>query len=166
MPRFVLQELQTLADSRDELKRQRGRRGLDMVDQMQKDELVDVRIHEDDFFDEKGVDTKLVRLARMLDARICTTDHNLGRVAKIQKVGTLNVHELVTAVRPRLMVGERLEVSLIKEGKEAGQAIAYTPDGTMVVVADAKDHIGQNVMVEVTSVLQTQTGEMIFANIV
>lgn len=166
VPRFVLQELQTLADSRDELKRQRGRRGLDMVDQMQKDELVDVRIHEDDFSDEKGVDTKLVRLARMLDARICTTDHNLGRVAKIQKVGTLNVHELVTAVRPRLMVGERLEVSLIKEGKEAGQAIAYTPDGTMVVVADAKDHIGQNVMVEVTSVLQTQTGEMIFANIV
>ena len=166
VPRFVLQELQTLADSRDDIKRARGRRGLDIVDQMQKDELVDIRIHEDDFHQETGVDTKLVRLARMLDARICTTDHNLWRVAKIQEVGTLNMHELVDALRPRLMVGDRFELFLLKEGKEPKQALAYTPDGTMVVVADAAGQIGETVTVEVTSLLQTQTGEMIFAKVV
>ena len=133
---------------------------------MKKDDLLDVRVHEDDFFDEAGVDAKLVRLARMIDARICTTDYGLTRVAKIQEVGVLNIHELVNAVRPRLMTADHLKVSLIKEGKEHGQAIAYTPDGTMIVVADAKDRIGQSVDIEVTSVLQTQTGEMIFGKLV
>jgi uncharacterized protein YacL len=166
VPRFVLSELQSLADSHDDLKRQRGRRGLDIIDRMKRDESVDIRIHEDDFSDETGVDAKLVRLARMIDARICTTDFNLTRVAKIQEVEILNIHELVGAVRMRLMIGDHLKASLIKEGKEYGQAVAYTPDGTMVVVADAKDKIGQSVDIEVTSVLQTQTGEMIFAKLV
>jgi uncharacterized protein YacL len=102
----------------------------------------------------------------MLDARICTMDYNLTRVAAIQGVPTLNVHELVLAVRIRLMVGDRLELPLMKEGKEHGQAVGYTPDGTMVVVAEARDKIGQTVLVEVTSVLQTQTGELIFSKIV
>ncbi len=141
VPRFVLGELQALADSHDELKRQRGRRGLDIVDQMQKDPSIDVRIHEDDFSDEKAVDAKLIRLARMLDARICTTDYNLTRVAKIQEVGTLNLHELVEAVRSRLFAGDHLKLTLVKEGKEQGQALAYMPDGTMVVVANARGRI-------------------------
>jgi len=166
IPRFVLGELQTLADSRDEMKRQRGRRGLDIVDQMQKDSSADVRIHEDDFSDETTVDAKLIRLAKMLDARICTTDYNLGRVATIQGVGTLNVHELVEAIRHRLFVGDQLKVALIKEGRERNQAIAYTADGIMIVVADAREKIGEEVTIEVTSLLQTQSGEMIFAKIV
>lgn len=165
VPRFVLHELQALADSKDEVKRAKGRRGLDIVDQMQKNTQVDIKVHEDEFTDESGVDAKLVRLARMLDARICTVDQNLARVAAIQDVGVLNVHELMMAMRPRLMVGDHLELALIREGKESGQTIAYTIDGTMVVVADSQGHIGQQVRVEVTSLLQTQTGEMIFARI-
>lgn len=165
VPRFVLGELQVMADSHDELKRQRGRRGLDIVDQMKNDDLVDIRVHEDDFHEEDGVDAKLIRLARLIDARICTTDYNLSRVAKIQDVETVNVHELAKAVRPRLFVGDHLTVLLVKEGKEQGQAIAYTPDGTMVVVANAKDRMGDNVNVEVTSALQTQSGELIFAKL-
>lgn len=166
IPRFVLQELQALADSHDGMKRQRGRRGLDVVDQMQKDEVVDVRIHEDDFFDEEGVDSKLVRLAKMLEARICTTDYNLGRVAKIQEIGILNIHDLAKAVRLQLLVGDQLTVDLVKEGKEQGQAIAYTPDGTMVVVANAENRIGESVNVVITSMLKTQGGELVFADVV
>lgn len=165
VPRFVLQELQVLADSKDELKHERGRRGLDIVDQMQKNDLIDIRIHEDDFFEEKSVDAKLVRLARMMEARICTTDYNLGRVAQIQEVDTLNVHELAQAVRLRYAVGDKFSVFLVKEGKEPGQALAYSPDGTMIVVAQGKERIGETVQVVVTSLLQTQGGELVFVDI-
>ncbi len=165
VPRFVLTELQALADSHDEIKRQRGRRGLDIVDQMQKDEGPDLRVHEDDFVDESAVDAKLIRLAKMLGARICTTDYNLTRVAKIQQVVILNVHELVRAVRTRVFAGDRFVVQLVKEGKEPGQAVGHMPDGTMVVVADARGLIGRGVAVEVSSTLQTQGGEIIFAKV-
>lgn len=163
VPRFVLQELQALADSQDDKKRERGRRGLNTIDQMRRDEAVDLRIHEDDFFRETGVDAKLVRLARLLDARICTTDYNLGQVAKIQEVEILNVHELAAALQPRLSVGDRMDLLLMKPGREQDQAVGYTPDGTMVVVAGAADQLGQTVSVEVTSRLKTQGGEMLFA---
>jgi len=163
VPRFVLQELQTLADSQDNQKRERGRRGLNTIDHMRRDETVDLRIHEDDFFRETGVDAKLVRLARLLDARICTTDYNLGQVAKIQEVEILNVHELAAALQPRLSVGDRMNLMLVKPGREQDQAVGYTPDGTMVVVAGAADQLGQTVSVEVTSRLKTQGGEMLFA---
>ncbi|MEW5894300.1 MAG: twitching motility protein PilT [Candidatus Omnitrophota bacterium] len=166
IPRFVLGELQTLADSDDELKRQRGRRGLDIVDQIQKNEQFDVCVHDDDFFDEVSVDAKLLRLASMLDAKICTTDYNLARVAQIQGIGTLNIHDLVTAVRQRITVGEELWLQLVKEGRESGQAVAYLPDGLMVVVANARNYIGQSVLAQVTSVLKTNAGEMVFADFV
>jgi uncharacterized protein YacL len=164
IPRFVLAELQALADSDDDLKRQRGRRGLEIVGKLKKEGIVD--IHEEDIPSETGVDAKLIRLARMIDARICTTDYSLTRVAKIQEVGALNVHELANAVRLHLAAGDRVTLGLVKEGKEPGQALAYMPDGTMVVVAEAKDRIGQTAEIEITSVLQTQGGEMLFGKLV
>jgi len=166
VPRFVLQELQALADSQDDIKRDRGRRGLAIVDQMRRDEEVDLRIHEDDFARETGVDAKLVRLARLLEARICTTDYNLGQVAKIQEVAALNIHELAAALQPRLVMGDRIELVLTRQGKEPDQAVGYTSDGTMVVVAGAAGHVGETVSVEVTSRLKTQGGEMLFARMV
>jgi uncharacterized protein YacL len=165
IPRFVLQELQKVADSQDSLKRQRGRRGMEAIKNMQKDAKVDLIIHEDDVPGDQSVDTKLVRLAKMMDARICTTDYNLARIASIQGVGVLNINELVTAVRPVVFAGEELEVRLIKEGKEANQAVGYMDDGTMVVVSDGRKLIGQKVKVGVGSVLQTQSGQMIFAKL-
>ena len=166
IPRFVLAELQALADSQEELKRQRGRRGLAIVEKMKKDEAVDGRIHEDDFSDEAGVDAKLVRLAKLIEARICTTDHNLTRVANLRDVTILNMNDLAKAVRGPLMTGDRFKMTLVKEGKESGQAVGYTPGGVMVVVADAKHRIGQAVEIEVASVLQTQGGEMVFGRLI
>ncbi len=166
IPRFVLHELQRVADSDDSLKRQRGRRGMDIVRTMQKDSAIDLRIHEDDVTEAPDVDTKLVRLAKMLDAKICTTDFNLNRIAGIQGVKILNVNELANAVKSVVFPGEVMEVKLIKEGKESDQAVAYLDDGTMIVVADGRRSIGQKIKAEVTSVLQTQAGKMIFAKIV
>ncbi len=166
VPRFVLQELQRIADSEDSLKRQRGRRGMELLRTMQKDPTVDVRIHEDELPGNVDVDTRLIQLAKIIDAKICTTDFNLNRVASIQGVRVLNVNELANAVKSVIYPGESMEVKLLKEGKEPNQAIAYMDDGTMIVVTDAKKLIGQNVKVEVTSVLQTQAGRMIFAKLV
>lgn len=166
VPRFVLHELQRLADSEDDLKRQRGRRGLDILRAMQKDTTVDVRIHEDDLPGEHEVDLKLVKLSKIMEARFCTTDFNLSRMATIQGVEVLNINDLVNSVKPVVFSGEEMYVHVIKEGKEDNQGIAYLEDGTMVVVTDGRKCLGQKIKVVVTSVLQTQAGRMIFAKAV
>ncbi len=165
VPRFVLQELQKISDSEDSLKRQRGRRGMEILRTMQKEPDLDVCIHEEDMTGSEDVDAKLVKLARLLEAKICTTDFNLNRIAGIQSVGVLNVNELVNAVKTVVLPGEIMEVKLIKEGKEQDQALAYLDDGTMIVVAESRRMIGQKIKVEVTSALQTQAGRMIFAKV-
>ena len=163
--RAVLTELQKIADSKDSIKRDRGRRGLDLVRSMQKEGAIDLRIHEDDLTEEKDVDMKLIKLAKIMEAAICTTDYNLGRNAVIQGIEVLNINELVVAVKPVVFVGDELEAYLVKEGKESGQAVAYTDDGTMIVVSNSRELIGKKVCVEVTSILQTHAGRMIFANL-
>ena len=163
VPRFVLQELQRLADSEDDTKRQRGRRGMEILKSMQKDTAADVRIHEDDLTGAESVDLKLVKLSKMMDARICTTDFNLSRMASSQGIEMLNINDLVNSVKPVVFTGEELEIKLLKEGKEANQAIGYLEDGTMVVVSDGRKGLGHTVKVYVTSALQTQAGRMIFA---
>jgi len=163
VPRFILHELQRLADSEDDTKRQRGRRGMEILKSMQKDPTADIRLHEDDLNANEPVDLKLVKLAKIMDARICTTDFNLSRIASIQGVEMLNINDLVNAVKPVVFTGEELEIKLLKEGKEATQAIGYLEDGTMVVVSDGRKGLGQTVKVYVTSALQTQAGRMIFA---
>jgi uncharacterized protein YacL len=165
VPRFVLQEIQKLADSKDDIKRQRGRRGMELLKLMQKDSTMDLRIQEDDIPGDNGVDSKLVSLAKMMEAHICTTDFNLNRIASIQGVGILNINELVNAVKAVVLAGEEIEIRLIKEGKEPHQAVGYTDDGTMVVVSGGRKFIGQKRTVTVSSVLQTQAGRMIFAKI-
>ncbi len=164
-PRFVLQELQRLSDSEDDNKRQKGRRGLDILRTWQKDMVADVKIHEDDFTGSEPVDLKLVKLAKIMDARICTTDFNLSRMASLQNVEMLNINDLVNSVKPMIFNGEELEIRLLKEGKDQNQAVGYLEDGTMVVVIDGKKLIGQQVKVVVTSALQTQAGRMVFARL-
>jgi len=163
VPRFVLQEMQVLADSADDIKRQRGRRGLELLKMMQNDPKVDIFIHEDEMSGPQSVDTKLVRQAKLMDARVCTTDFNLGQTASLQGIDVLNVNELASAVKSVVFMGEELEVKLIKEGKEPEQAVGYLDDGTMIVVSDSRKFIGRAIKVTVTSVLQTATGKMIFA---
>jgi uncharacterized protein YacL len=163
VPRFILHELQRLADSEDDTKRQRGRRGMEILKTMQKDPVADVRVHEDDLEGPESVDQKLVKLAKVMDARICTTDFNLSRAASIQGIEMLNMNDLVNAVKPVVFAGEELEIKLLKEGKEANQAIGYLEDGTMVVVSDGRRALGQLAKVYVTSALQTQAGRMVFA---
>ncbi len=165
VPRFVLHELQKLADSQDAVKRGRGRRGMDIVRSMQKDSAVDIRIHEDDMPETKEVDQKLVRLAKMMESRICTTDYNLGRVATIQGVEILNLNDLASALKPTVYPGEQMEIRLVKEGKEGQQAVGFTDDGTIIVVNDARRLIGRKVRIIVDSILPTQAGRMIFAKL-
>ncbi len=165
VPRFVLQELQHIADSEDSVKRQRGRRGMEVLRNMQKDTSIDICIHEDDIAGVQNVDSKLIKLAKLIDAKICTTDFNLNRVAAIQGVKVLNVNELANAVKSIVFPGEAIEVRLLREGKEASQAVGYMDDGTMIVVTEARKLIGQKIKAEVTSVLQTQAGRMIFAKV-
>lgn len=163
IPRFVLKELHQVADSQDSLKRVRGRRGLDILNKLRKDTHVSVKIHEEDFPDIHTVDEKLVKLAKVLGAKVLTNDFNLNKVAELQGVTILNINELASALRPVVLPGELLEVRLVKEGKEQNQALAYLDDGTMVVVDNAKRFIGTEHKVSVTSVLQTAAGRMIFA---
>ncbi|MFH0935436.1 MAG: TRAM domain-containing protein [Candidatus Omnitrophota bacterium] len=167
IPRFVLKELQQIADSTDPIKRQRGRRGLEMLHtiQKEKDSGVDIALHEEDFPDTKEVDAKLVKLAKLMEAKILTVDFNLNRVAGIQGIKVLNINELANALKSVVFPGEEMRIKLLKEGKEHNQAIGYLEDGTMVVVEDARRHIGQEVKVAVTSVLQTQAGRMIFTKL-
>jgi len=162
-PRFVLKELQQIADSQDPIKRNRGRRGLDVLARLQKTPQVDVKISEEDFPDTKEVDAKLVKLAKLIGAKILTNDFNLNKIAELQGVHVLNINELANALKPVVLPGELLETRLIKEGKEYNQGVAYLDDGTMVVVEQGRNLIGQTVRVLVTSVLQTAAGRMIFA---
>ncbi|MBI5144880.1 MAG: PIN domain nuclease [Candidatus Omnitrophica bacterium] len=165
IPRFVLRELQQIADSTEPLKRQRGRRGLEILHTVQKEYGQNISLHEEDFAEVPEVDAKLVKLAKLLEAKILTVDFNLNRVASIQGVTVLNINELANALKPVVFPGEHMQVKLIKEGKEHNQAVGYLDDGTMVVVEDARRLIGQEVKVAVTSVLQTQAGRMIFTKI-
>lgn len=166
VPRFVLRELQKIADADDPLRRNRGRRGLDILARMQKNPNIDVKIHEEDFSEIAEVDAKLVKLAKVLDAKVITNDFNLNKVAQLQSVRVLNVNELANALRPVVLPEEIMEIRLVREGKEHNQAVAYLDDGTMVVVEEAKRAIGQKpVKVTVTSVLQTAAGRMIFAKL-
>lgn len=165
VPRFVLKELQQIADSSDPIKRQRGRRGLEVLNTIQKEMGIPVTINDEDFPEVKEVDAKLVKLAKLLEAGIFTVDFNLNRVAAIQGVKVLNINELANALKPVVFPGEAMEIKLLKEGKEYNQAVGYLDDGTMVVVEEARRFIGQSVKVAVTSVLQTQAGRMIFTKI-
>ncbi|MEI6631866.1 MAG: PIN domain-containing protein [bacterium] len=162
LPRFVLKELQQIADSTDPIKRQRGRRGLEILHAIQKESGADITLHEEDFPEIPEVDAKLVKLAKLLEAKIMTVDFNLNRVATLQGVKVLNINELANALKPVVFPGEQMQVKLLKEGKEHNQGVGYLEDGTMVVVEDARKLIGQEVRVVVTSVLQTQAGRMIF----
>ena len=164
IPGFVLDELQHIADSSDLLKRNRGRRGLDILNQISKEELANnVEIMKIDFDDITEVDSKLVRLGQNLGAPILTNDYNLNKVAELQGVKVLNINELANAVKPIVLPGEEMEVQVMKEGKEPGQGVAYLDDGTMIVVDTGRRYIGQTITVLVTSVLQTAAGRMIFA---
>jgi len=165
IPKFVLLELQQIADSTDPIKRQRGRRGLEILQTIQKEPGMDISIHEEDFPETKEVDTKLVKLAKLMGGKILTVDFNLNRVATIQGIKVLNINELANALKPVVFPGEQMQIKLIKEGKEYNQAIGYLDDGTMVVVEDGRRLIGQEVKVAVTSVLQTQAGRMIFTRL-
>lgn len=163
IPRFVLKELQQVADSHDPLKRNRGRRGLDILNKLRKNQQISVKIHEEDFPETPSVDEKLIKLAKLLSAKILTNDFNLNKVAEFQGITILNINELANAVRAVILPGETLEVRLVKEGKEHNQAIGYLDDGTMIVVDNAKKFLGSLMQVHVTSVLQTAAGRMIFA---
>ncbi len=165
IPRFVLKELQQIADSTDPIKRQRGRRGLEMLHTVQGEAGLDISLHEEDFPEIQEVDAKLVKLAKLLEAKILTVDFNLNRVATIQGIKVLNINELANALKPVVFPGEQMQIKLIKEGKEYNQAVGYLDDGTMVVVEDARRLLGQEVKVAVTSVLQTQAGRMIFTKL-
>jgi uncharacterized protein YacL len=162
VPQFVLKELQLVADSPDVLKRQRGRRGLDILDHLQKSSQVSVIITEMDFPDIKDVDSKLIELAKRLDGKIVTNDLNLNKVARLQGISVLNINELANALKPIVLPGESMKVFILKEGKEKDQGVAYLDDGTMVVVDNSRRLIGQTIDITVTSVLQTTVGKMIF----
>src|SRR5215471_14707331 len=162
LPQFVLRELQLVADSADPLKRNRGRRGLDIMQRIQKMASITVQIVEDDFPAVREVDLKLIELAKVYEAKIITNDFNLNKVAQLQGVEVLNINELANALKPIVLPGETMRVFILKEGKEYNQGVAYLDDGTMVVVDNARKLIGKNVDIAVTSVLQTTAGKMIF----
>lgn len=166
VPRSVLAELQSLADSADDNKRQKGRRGLDILQAMQNDPKTHIHIHEDEISSNMTVDSKLMQLAKVMDGSICTTDYNLGQTATVQGIEVLNINELASAVKSAVFTGDEVSISLIKEGKENDQAVGYLEDGTMVVVSGAKKYIGEEVRIKVTSVLQTQAGRMVFAKLI
>jgi uncharacterized protein YacL len=163
VPRFVLQELHLIADSADPMKRSRGRRGLDVLARL--GELTALDIAEVDYHDVSGVDAKLVRMARERHAKLVTNDYNLNRVAHVEGVEVLNINELADAVKPVVLPGEELHVSIVRDGKEAHQGVGYLDDGTMIVVENGRRLIGEDADVQVTSVLQTVAGRMIFAKI-
>jgi len=163
IPQFVLGELQHIADSSDVLKRNRGRRGLDVLNRIQKELPVNVEIYEGDFEDISEVDSKLIKLAKVIDGIVVTNDFNLNKVCDLQGVSVLNINDLANAVKPVVLPGEELMVHVIKDGKEHNQGIAYLDDGTMIVVEEGHDYIGKKIEVLITSVLQTSAGRMIFA---
>ena len=165
VPRFVLKELQQIADSGDSIKRARGRRGLEILNRIQKNSANEVMIHDGDFPDETEVDSKLIRLARNLNAKLFTNDYNLGKLAELQRINHVNMHELAKSMRTVLLPGEVLTLRIAREGKDKGQGVGYLPDGTMVVVNNAQSAVGRNVEAQVQSLLQTGAGVIVFADI-
>lgn len=165
IPNFVLNELQMIADSADSIKRNRGRRGLDILNKMQKDQSIMVKITDMDFADINEVDAKLVKLAKIMNAKVITNDFNLNKVAEFHGVPVLNINQLSNALKPVVLPGEEMRVALIKEGKDQNQAIGYLDDGTMVVVENGRKRLNDEVDVTVTSVLQTTAGRMIFTRL-
>lgn len=163
IPEFVLEELQHIADSSDSLKRNRGRRGLDILNKIQKELDIEVVIVDDKFEDVPEVDSKLLKLAQKIKGKVITNDYNLNKVAEVQGIDVLNINELANAIKPVVLPGEEMVVQVIRDGKETGQGLAYLDDGTMIVVEGGKKHIGETIGVMVTSVLQTSAGRMIFA---
>jgi uncharacterized protein YacL len=163
IPRFVLDELQHIADSADGLRRQRGRRGMEILSELQELQVIPVRISDIDVEGTREVDSKLVILARQMNAPILTNDYNLNRVAELQGVAVLNINELANSVKAVLLPGEDVDVKIIQEGKERGQGVGYLSDGTMVVVEEGKEYLDQEISAVVTKVLQTAAGRMIFA---
>ncbi|MCM3879489.1 MAG: TRAM domain-containing protein [Vicinamibacterales bacterium] len=166
VPQFVLKELQQVADSADSLRRNRGRRGLDILQRIQKMAGLDVIVSDTDFPEQKEVDLKLIELARQLSGKIVTNDFNLNKVAQLRGVEVLNINELANSLKPVVLPGETMKVFILKEGKEYNQGVAYLDDGTMVVVDNARSMIGKTIDVVVTSVLQTTAGKMIFGRFI
>lgn len=165
VPRFVLAELQAIADSSDKLKRNRGRRGLDMLNRLQTTDKVDIEILDTrvaEVEEARDVDTKLVALAEHLHGRVVTNDYNLGKVAKLREVEVININDLANALKPVVLPGEEMSVKIIKPGEEFGQGVGYLEDGTMIVAEGGRDHVGEQIAITVTSVLQTSAGRMIF----
>ena len=165
VPRFVLRELQQLADSADPLKRARGRRGLEMLHRLQQNAKLEVRIHDADFPEEREVDAKLVRLARNLNAKLFTNDFNLAQVASLQKVSCVNLNEVGRIMKSTLIPGDVMTLRIIREGRDKGQGLAYLPDGVMVVVNNGQNFIGKEVQVQIQSNVQTGAGVLVFADI-
>ncbi|MCS7338286.1 MAG: twitching motility protein PilT [Verrucomicrobiae bacterium] len=163
VPRFVLRELQQIADSPDPLKRARGRRGLEILNRLKHMQQVEVKIHDAEFPDESDVDAKLIRLARNLGAKLVTNDFNLGQIAALQSVKCINIHKLAKALKTVVLPGESISVRLVREGKDKGQGVGYLADGTMVVVNDGHPYIGQEIQVQVQSLVQTSAGVIVFA---
>ena len=163
IPNFVLYELQYIADSGDSLKRVRGRRGLDILNALQKEEGIAVEMYDGDFEDISEVDSKLIKLAKLLDGVIVTNDYNLNKVSEFQNVAVLNINVLANAVKPVVIPGENMNVLVVKAGTERQQGVAYLDDGTMVVVEDGQHYMNEHIEVVVTSALQTAAGRMIFA---
>ena len=165
IPRFVLNELQAIADSSEPLKRNRGRRGLDVLNKINKIHTNKIKIISRDYAELKTVDTKLIKLAKELDAKILTNDYNLNKLAQLENVTVLNINDLANALKSIILPGEELVTQIIKEGKESGQGVAYLDDGTMIVVENGMNNIGEKVKLTVTSILQTPAGRMIFGRI-
>jgi len=165
VPQFVLHELQVVADSSDPTRRQRGRRGLDILKRLQEIENITIKIYDKDYHNIPEVDSKILELAKELGARIATTDFNLSKVAALQGVSVLNVNDLAQALKPVVLPGDSLSIFLAKEGKERAQAVGYLDDGTMIVVEDGRKHLGKRVNIHVSSILQTSAGRMIFARL-
>ncbi len=168
IPRFVLQELQSIADSSDKLRRNRGRRGLDILNRLQKSPGIEVRIHDAEIPELAGireVDQRLVVLAKHLGGKVVTNDYNLNKIARLQGVEVINLNDLANAMKPIVLPGESLTVKLLKRGEEQGQGIGYLDDGTMVVAEQGAYHLGETLRLSVTSVLQTSAGRMIFGRI-
>ena len=165
VPRFVLKELQQIADSNDGVRRARGRRGLEMLSRIQRSPRNDVKIHESEIPEEDQVDAKLVRLAKVLGAKLFTNDYNLGKIAELQSVRHVNMNEIAAAMKKAVLPGETYLLRLVREGKDKGQGIGYLPDGTMVVVNQGQALVGQQVEVEVLSLIHTSAGVIVFADV-
>jgi len=165
VPIFVLNELHALADSTDHMKRQKGKRGIEILHSLKKEPNIEVEVQDTDVEGVKSVDEKIIRLAQYSDARVLTTDYNLNRIAQLQGVTVLNINDLANALKPTFVAGQKFSLKLIKEGKEHNQALGYLEDGTMVVVENARKLIGNNATVEVTSVLQSSSGRIIFTKL-